>query len=169
MSFSSDQVIEKMMNDKLGTGFTISSVTEVIEEDEKVISAALNELEENKADYSALTSVNNVLTAHTSNVSIHHTHTNKTYLDTVSGNVGTMAYENASSYSSATEIDTALSELSQSSLSGVTVNGVAVTPTNNVAPITISASTTNNAIVVQTDSNTGAVTLTINYIDCGEY
>ena len=37
-----------------------------------------------------------------------HSHTNKTYLDGISGNVGTMAYENTSSYSSATEVETAL-------------------------------------------------------------
>jgi len=37
-----------------------------------------------------------------------HTHSNKTYLDSVSGTIGTMAYENASSYSSATQVNTAL-------------------------------------------------------------
>lgn len=38
-----------------------------------------------------------------------HSHTNKTYLDGISGTVGTMAYEDTSSYSSATEVETALS------------------------------------------------------------
>ena len=37
-----------------------------------------------------------------------HSHTNKANLDSITGNVGTMAYENASSYSSATEVGTAL-------------------------------------------------------------
>jgi len=37
-----------------------------------------------------------------------HTHSNKTYLDTITGNVGTMAYENKTSYSSATDVNTAL-------------------------------------------------------------
>ena len=37
-----------------------------------------------------------------------HTHSNKTALDSITGNVGTMAYENTSSYSSATEVNTAL-------------------------------------------------------------
>ena len=38
-----------------------------------------------------------------------HSHSNKTYLDGITGNVGTMAYENSNSYSSATQVNTALS------------------------------------------------------------
>ena len=37
-----------------------------------------------------------------------HTHSNKTALDSITGNVGTMAYANESSYSSATQVNTAL-------------------------------------------------------------
>lgn len=37
-----------------------------------------------------------------------HTHSNKSALDAITGNVGTMAYENANSYSSATQVNTAL-------------------------------------------------------------
>ena len=37
-----------------------------------------------------------------------HTHSNKTYLDSITGNVGTMAYEATTSYSSATDVNTAL-------------------------------------------------------------
>lgn len=71
-----------------------------------------------KTDKATTTALNNVVTAHTANTSIHltstekgqlHTHTNKTYLDGITSNVGTMAYENASSYSSATQVSTALS------------------------------------------------------------
>ena len=70
-----------------------------------------------KTDTATTTALNNVVTAHTANTNIHltttekgqlHTHTNKTYLDGITGTVGTMAYENASSYSSATQVSTAL-------------------------------------------------------------
>ena len=60
-------------------------------------------------------------------------------------------------------------------LLSVSVNGVAVTPANKVAPISISGSTAtptggvnDPAIIVNTDAN-GAVTLGIGYIDCGTY
>ena len=71
-----------------------------------------------KTDKAITTALNNVVTAHTANTNIHltttekgqlHTHTNKTYLDGITGTVGTMAYESASSYSSATQVSTALS------------------------------------------------------------
>ena len=70
-----------------------------------------------KTDTATTTALNNVVTTHTANTNIHltttekgqlHTHTNKTYLDGITGTVGTMAYENASSYSSATQVSTAL-------------------------------------------------------------
>lgn len=57
------------------------------------------------------------VSAHTANTEIHvtaadkeklHTHSNKSALDAITGNVGTMAYENKTSYSSATEVNTAL-------------------------------------------------------------
>ena len=71
-----------------------------------------------KTDTATTTALNNVVATHTANTNIHltttekgqlHTHTNKTYLDGITGTVGTMAYENASSYSSATQVSTALS------------------------------------------------------------
>ena len=70
-----------------------------------------------KTDTTTTTALNNVVATHTANTNIHltttekgqlHTHTNKTYLDGITGTVGTMAYENASSYSSATQVSTAL-------------------------------------------------------------
>ena len=72
-----------------------------------------------KTDTATTTALNNVVTAHTANTNIHlttaeksqlHTHDNKTYLDGITGTVGTMAYENANSYSSATQIATALTD-----------------------------------------------------------
>lgn len=59
-------------------------------------------------------------------------------------------------------------------VSGVSVNGSAVTVSDHVAPITIQGATsettaaTTNAIVVTT-ANDGTVTLGLNYIDCGVY
>ena len=72
-----------------------------------------------KTDTATTTALNNAVTAHTANTNIHltttekgqlHTHTNKTYLDSITGTVGTMVYENASSYSSATQVSTALAD-----------------------------------------------------------
>lgn len=60
-------------------------------------------------------------------------------------------------------------------ISGVSVNGVAVTPASKVAPIAVTSSqsaataTNNEAIVVTTDNSTGAITLGIANIDCGYY
>lgn len=60
-------------------------------------------------------------------------------------------------------------------ISGVSVNGVAVTPASKVAPISITASNASSAtasdpaIIVNTDNSTGAITLGIGYIDCGTY
>ena len=59
-------------------------------------------------------------------------------------------------------------------ISGVSVNGKAVTVTDKVAPISIEAATSavtttsNAAIVVNTD-NSGNITLGISSIDCGYY
>ena len=72
-----------------------------------------------KTDTATTAALNDVVTAHTANTNIHltttekgqlHTHTNKTYLDSITGTVGTMVYENASSYSSATQVSTALAD-----------------------------------------------------------
>ena len=120
VTFSSDNYYTEK---KLGSGFTNNdvTVTEAIDDlehmvvnKEEAIAAALNA----KTDKATTTALNNVVTAHTANTSIHltstekgqlHTHTNKTYLDGITRTVGTMAYENASSYSSATQVSTALS------------------------------------------------------------
>ena len=84
--------------------------------------------------------LNTVVTAHTADSTIHitstertswnaaatnsHTHSNKSALDAITGSVGTMAYENKTSYSSATEVNTALVGKSDTGhthvLSGVT-------------------------------------------------
>ena len=72
----------------------------------------------------AYVSLSGTVSAHTNDTTIHvtsadktawnnavtssHTHDNKSALDVITGSVGTMAYENTSSYSSATEVNTAL-------------------------------------------------------------
>jgi hypothetical protein len=81
-------------------------------------------------------------------------------INTVSGDVETISGK----------VDT----IEEKYISGVSVNGAAVTVANHVAPISISAATsattasTSNAIVVDTDAN-GNITLGLNYIDCGTY
>ena len=94
---------------KLGSGFTgqnsANTVTSVIEDNELVWT-------------NAFVALSGITSAHTTNTDIHvttadkeklHTHSNKTALDSITGNVDTMAYQNTNSYSSATEVNTALS------------------------------------------------------------
>ena len=84
----------------------------------------------------------------------------RTDIDTVSGDVQTISGK--------------VNTIETNYVSGVSVNGNAVTVTDHVAPISISAATsattasTSNAIVVNTDAN-GNITLGLNYIDCGIY
>lgn len=67
----------------------------------------IDSLATNIAAISGITSTNvgNWDTAYTNN----HTHNNKLALDSITGNVGTMAYQATGSYSSATQVNTALS------------------------------------------------------------
>lgn len=60
----------------------------------------------------AVVNVSNTIATHTNNGDIHLTQTEKDNIDSLTGHVGTMAYENTSSYSSATQVSTALSEKS---------------------------------------------------------
>lgn len=72
----------------------------------------------------AFVALSGTVSSHTENTEIHvtaadkeklHTHSNKSSLDSITGAVGTMAYENTSSYSSATEVNTALADKSDKS------------------------------------------------------
>lgn len=81
-------------------------------------------------------------------------------VETISGNVNTISGD--------------VNTLKTNYISGVSVNNVAITNANNVAPISIVASgataqNPTNAIVVDTNSTTGEITLGLNYIDCGTY
>lgn len=68
-----------------------------------------------------------------------------------------------------------VSATSEAAISGVSVNGIVVPKSSKVAPIVINGATSaatasgNEAIVVDTDPTTGAITLGIGYIDCGTY
>ena len=87
----------------------------------------------------------------------------------------------SSLYGADQALDTALKavedkvdDVAEDYISGVTVNGTAVTNANNVAPIVISAATSattatsTEAITVDTDAN-GNITLGLAGIDCGTY
>ena len=81
-------------------------------------------------------------------------------IDTVSGDVETLSGQ--------------VQTLESSGISGITMNGTAVTVSNNVAPVVINSATsattaaTTEAITVSTDAN-GNVTLGLAAIDCGTY
>lgn len=120
VTFSCDDKFydKTFIDNKLGSGFTgensATTVTQMIEENELVTSSALNDLNASKADISAVTDVQDdiselsaITTAHTENTTIHltsseksnlHSHSNKSALDSITGSVGTMAYESANNY-----------------------------------------------------------------------
>lgn len=65
-----------------------------------------------------------------------------------------------------------IDDLENDFVSGVTVNGTSVV-TDHVGAISISggtsAATSSNAVVVETDATTGAITISLGTIDCGTY
>lgn len=102
----------------------------------------LDSLAANIASISGVSStkVSNWDTAYANN----HTHSNKSALDAITGNVGTMAYENASSYSSATQVNTALSGKSNT---GHTHTSNEITAmTNYTSGVTISPISTSDSL-----------------------
>ena len=149
VTFSSDNYYTEQ---KLGSGFTgaNSAVTvtdklnEAISVDQVIDSgtSASTHAVSTSAVYKAITdnelvwtnayvAMSGEVSAHTANTEIHvtaadkeklHTHSNKSALDSITGNVGTMAYEDKTSYSSATEVNTAL---------GNKVETTALTQVNN--------------------------------------
>jgi hypothetical protein len=74
-----------------------------------------------------------------------------------------------------TDLDGRLDAIESGYVETVKVNNVALTETNNEVNVQISAATSaattsgNGAIVVNTDSTTGAITIGIATIDCGTY
>lgn len=93
-----------------------------------------------------------------------HTHSNKTALDSITGNVGTMAYQNASSYSSATEVSNALNAKANTAttLAGYNisdakiVNGTITLGSNTITPLT---SVTIPVTSVTTSSTNGNISV----------
>ena len=81
-----------------------------------------------------------------------HSHSNKSNLDSITGNVGTMAYQNATSYSSATEVQTALGKKSDTGHTHVKAD-ITDFPAINDGTFTISG---NGASVVSTSANASA-------------
>ena len=72
-------------------------------------SAVYNKLKDEESTWNGLyESLSGAVSSHTENNNIHLSASEKTILDSITGSVGSMAYENVSSYSSATEVNTAL-------------------------------------------------------------
>lgn len=148
------------LQDNLGGNITVDQVLD------DTTSASTNPVS-SKAVYKAATdnelvwtnafvALSSITSAHTANTEIHvtaadkeklHTHTNKASLDSITGDVGTMAYENKASYSSATEVNTALGKKSNTGhthtsneitamtnyTSGVTISPISTTDSLNTA------------------------------------
>lgn len=72
------------------------------------------------------------------------------------------------------KLDAALKDLADDAVTGATMNGTALTPSNNVLPFTATASTSartasnGEAIVIDTDAN-GGLTFALDTLDCGTY
>lgn len=147
-----------------------SSVTEaflevdnVITEKAEVISTALNDLEATKAEKTALDAEIAARKAVDGQSG-----------DTYVANSGKKFISGATSLNGAdVALNDALENVDSKYVSGVTINGKAVTVSNHVAPISISATNGTGAsatpIVINTNNNTGAVTIQLEGLDCGTY
>ena len=137
--FNANNYYDKDDIDSLvGSGYTSSSITEVIEDMDAAIAAALTDLSTNKLDATAYTptdlsnyytksqtsGASEISTALSGKSDTGHTHTlssitdvtaTTSALNSITGSVGTMAFQNTSSYSSATQVSTALNGKSDTS------------------------------------------------------
>lgn len=137
-------------------------VDKVITEKAETISAALNDLETTKAektDLDAEIAARKAVDGQTG--------------QTYAANANANYIGNATSLNDADiKLDAALKALDDDVIKSVKVNGVALGKTSNAVNVQISSvkasGTDSSPIVVNTD-NTGAVTLQILQIDCGEY
>ena len=149
-----------LLQDHLGGGGGSITVDQVLD---NTTSASTNAVS-SKAVYDAVTdnelvwtnayvTLSGTVSAHTANTEIHvttadkeklHTHSNKSALDSITGNVGTMAYENTSSYSSATQVSTALQGKSNSNHNQGANTITAMTNYNAATAGTSSISTNDN-------------------------
>ena len=147
-----------------------SSVTEallkvdnVITEKAETISAALNDLETTKAEKTAL---DDEITARKA--------VDGQAGQTYAANTSVNYISEATSLNDADiKLDIALKALDDDVIKSVKVNGVALGKTSNAVNVQISSTpasgTSASPIIVNTDNTTGAVTLQILQIDCGEY
>ena len=147
-----------------------SSVTEallkvdnVITEKAETISAALNDLETTKAEKTDL----DAEIAARKDVD---GQTGQTYAANANANyIGKATSLNDADI----KLDIALKALDDDVIKSVKVNGVALGKTSNAVNVQISSTpasgTSASPIIVNTDNTTGAVTLQILQIDCGEY
>ena len=111
----------------------------------------LDSLATNIAAISGITSakVGNWDTAYTNS----HTHSNKTALDSITGSVGTMAYQATSSYSSATQVNTALVGKTDTGTTTALNNVVTSHTSNTNIHVTTDDKTTWNTVTAKTDNS----------------
>lgn len=157
---------------------------------DEIVSAALNDLENNKADSTAVTAadealdtkIESAITKHSKDITdernraiaAESTIANAVGLTTASAWTSTTNYGGTTTQANMQAIDAQLKSVSDKHVSGITINSKAVTVTNNVAPITISASTTaataeHDEAIVVTTADDGTITLGLATIDCGTY
>ena len=141
----------------------LSKVDNVITEKAEVISAALNDLETTKAEKTALDDEIAARKAVDGQ-------TGQTY----SANTNANYISGATSLNDADiKLNDALASLDTDVIKSVKVNNVALGKTSNAVNVQISSKpasgTSASPIIVNTDKTTGAVTLQILQIDCGEY
>lgn len=94
--------------------------------------------------------------------------------DTYTANSGKKYISGATSLNDAdVKLNDAIENIEDNFIDGVKVNNVALQETDNVVNVEIEASSSytasNNAIIVDTDSSTGKVTLSLGTLDCGTY
>lgn len=94
--------------------------------------------------------------------------------DTYTANSGKKYISGATSLNDAdVKLNDAIENIEDNFIGGVKVNNVALQETDNVVNVEIEASSSytesNNAIIVDTDSSTGKVTLSLGTLDCGTY
>lgn len=96
----------------------------------------------------AYTSLSGAVSSHTNNTNVHITSADRTKLNSITGALGTMAYENSSSYSSATQVNSALggkADTSHNQASSTITAMTSYTSGGTVSPIQTS-DTLNQAI-----------------------
>lgn len=158
------------------TNDAFAKVEKAINVNEQVVAAALNDLNSTKVDVISVNGVQSKTPAADDVVA-------SVTID--GGDVELTGYTkpaSASAIAATDSVNEAIGKLEKGlenavsgGLTGVSVNNVALTPSNNSVNVAIAGATTaatatgNEAIVVTTDSTTGAVTLGLAVLDAGTY